>query len=234
MRELVPAECLVTLGTMMKLAALLEQVFVPYFLGGLVSLITITNPVPKIPLFMTLAADMDKAQRNEQARKACVYAFVILAVSLFAGVLILEGFGISQGALRIAGGLTVAILGYRMLFQSYESHLARNPGRSEFAFFPLALPGISGPGAIAVVIGISTEIAELKTVIQKTLAYSATVISLLLTCMVMWATLRSAQIVSRYLGEQGMEALSRLMGFLLVCIGVQFIGSGVRTFMAGT
>jgi small neutral amino acid transporter SnatA (MarC family) len=150
---------------MMKLTGLFEQVFVPYFLGGLVSLITITNPVPKIPLFMTLAADMDKAQRNEQARKACVYAFVILAVSLFAGVLILEGFGISQGALRIAGGLTVAILGYRM---------------------------------------------------------------------VMWATLRSAQIVSRYLGEQGMEALSRLMGFLLVCIGVQFIGSGVRTFMAGT
>jgi multiple antibiotic resistance protein len=218
----------------MRLAALFEQSFVPFFLGGLVSLITITNPVPKIPLFMTLAGDMGEAQRNEQARRACVYAFVILGVSLFAGVLILEGFGISQGALRIAGGLTVAILGYRMLFQSYESHLGRNPGQTDFAFFPLALPGISGPGSIAVVIGISTEIAELKTLAEKTLAYSATVVSLLLTCMIMWATLRSARIVSRFLGEQGMEALSRLMGFLLVCVGIQFIGSGVRTFVAGT
>lgn len=71
----------------MRLAALFEQSFVPFFLGGLVSLITITNPVPKIPLFMTLAGDMGEAQRNEQARRACVYAFVILAVSLFAGVL---------------------------------------------------------------------------------------------------------------------------------------------------
>jgi multiple antibiotic resistance protein len=95
------------------------------------------------------------------------------------------------------------------------------------------LPGISGPGAIAVVIGISTEIAELKARALQALAYSGTVSSIVLTCFVVWLTLRSAQLVSRMIGQEGMEAFSRLMGFLLICIGVQFVGSGIRTFMAG-
>jgi multiple antibiotic resistance protein len=145
----------------------------------------------------------------------------------------MQGFGISYGALRIAGGLTVAIVGYRMLFQSQDVYPMHGQGRQEIAFFPLALPSISGPGSIAVVIGISTEIAELKSGAQQVLAYSAAVSSILLTCMVMWLTLRSAQMVSKLIGPDGMDALSRLMGFLLVCIGVQFIGSGVRTFLLG-
>ena len=98
----------------------------------------------------------------------------------------------------------------------------------------MALPSISGPGAIAVVIGISTEIAELNNGVQKILAYSGTVSSILLTCFLIWLTLRSAQYVSKIIGQAGMEAMTRLMGFLLICIGVQFIGSGVRTFVAGT
>ncbi|MDH5537023.1 MAG: stress protection protein MarC, partial [Betaproteobacteria bacterium] len=99
------------------------------------------------------------------------------------------------------------------------------------AVFPLALPGISGPGAIAVVIGISTEIAELPTVFGKAIAYGATVMSLFITCAAIWLTLRSARAISRAIGPDAMEAITRIMGFLLVCIGVQFVGSGVRTFI---
>lgn len=214
--------------------SIIHKTFVSFFLGGLVSMLTITNPLSKIPLFLTLTSGMDSQITRLQARKACVYAFSILVVSLFAGVFILQGFGISYGALRIAGGLTVAILGYRMLFQTQDAQSAPHIGKREIAFFPLALPSISGPGAIAVVIGISTEIAELKSGVQQVLAYGGTVSSILLTCFLIWLTLRSAQYVSRLIGEAGMEAMTRLMGFLLVCIGVQFIGSGVRTFIAGT
>jgi len=214
--------------------SLLHKTFISFFLGSFVSLLSITNPLSKIPLFLSLTTDMEQAVRNKQARKACIYAFLILAVSLFAGVFILQGFGISHGALRIAGGLTVAVLGYRMLFQSTDGQLAAPHKKREIAFFPLALPSISGPGAIAVVIGISTEIAEIKSSAQEVLAYGATLVSILLTCVVVWLTLRSAQLVSKLIGTEGMDALCRLMGFLLVCIGVQFVGSGVRTFMAGT
>lgn len=211
----------------------IEKIFVSFFLGSLISLITITNPLSKIPLFLSLTSDMKEKKRRSKAIKACIYAFAILTVSLFGGVFIMQGFGISYGALRIAGGLTVAMVGYRMLFQSQDVYPMPGQGRQEIAFFPLALPSISGPGSIAVVIGISTEIAELKSGAQQVLAYSAAVFSILLTCMIMWLTLRSAQMASKLIGPDGMDALSRLMGFLLVCIGIQFIGSGVRTFLLG-
>ena len=218
---------------MTTLGILFHKIAVVYFLGGLVSLLTITNPVSKIPLFLALAGDMDRAKRNDQARKACIYALVILTVSLFAGVLILETFGISYGALRIAGGLTVVTVGYRMLFQDPDTSALPHAAHRDIAFFPLAMPGISGPGSIATVIGIATEIAEIKSGGERALAYAATVVSIAVTCVIIWLTLHSAQYVSRLIGQDGLNAATRMMGFLLICIGVQFVGSGIRTFMAG-
>ncbi|HZX31322.1 MAG TPA: MarC family NAAT transporter [Rhodocyclaceae bacterium] len=209
----------------------LNRVLVSFFLGGLVSLATITNPLSKIPVFLTLAADLEAGAASQEARRACFYGFLLLTVGLFAGVFILEAFGISFGALRIAGGLTVALIGYRLLFGSADT--AQVGGGSSFAFFPLAMPGIAGPGALATVIGISTEIAELSSGMRRFLAYGATVASIAVTCLLIWLVLRSARWVSRRLGGEGINVVARLTGFLLVCIGVQFVGSGIRSFMAG-
>ena len=65
------------------------------------------------------------------------------------------------------------------------------------------------------------------------IAYAASVTSLLITCVAIWLTYRSARVISNFMGPDAMEAVTRIMGFLLVCIGVQFIASGVRTFIAG-
>jgi multiple antibiotic resistance protein len=213
--------------------AYVHATFWPFFLGGLVSLLSISNPLSKIPLFVTLTEDMAPRERAATARKACLYGFAMLVFTLFFGVLILEIFGISYGALRIAGGLTVALLGYRMLFGYGYVGLTAKGAKGNVAVFPLALPAISGPGAIAVVIGISTEIAELRTTALKAVAYGATVTSMLLTCVTIWLTLRSARFISRTIGADAMEAITRIMGFLLVCIGVQFVASGVRSLIAG-
>jgi len=213
--------------------AFVHKIFWPFFLGGLVGLMSISNPLSKIPLFVSLTEDMAERERRAIARKACLYGFAILTFTLFFGVFILEAFGISYGALRIAGGLTIAALGYRMLFGYGYVGLTSKGGQRNIAVFPLALPAISGPGAIAVVIGISTEIAELKTAVNQAVAYAATVTGILITCIVIWLTFRSARFVSRATGPDAMEAITRIMGFLLVCIGVQFVGSGVRTFIAG-
>lgn len=203
-----------------------------FLLGGLVSLVTITNPLSKIPMYVALTTEMAAATALHEARRACLYAFAIMAGALFAGVAVLHTFGISYGALRIAGGITVALLGHRMLFSPADA-IAPNDGRHSIAFFPLAMPGIAGPGAIATVIGISTEIAELASGAMRAMAYAATVASIAVTCVVMWSTLRSARWISRRLGDEGVNVVTRMTGFLLVCIGVQFVGSGVRTFMAG-
>jgi multiple antibiotic resistance protein len=210
-----------------------HAIFWPFFLGGLVGLLSISNPLSKIPLFVSLTGEMSERERRVTARTACLYGFAILAFTLFFGVFILEAFGISFGALRIAGGLTIALLGYRMLFGYGYVGLTSKGGQRNIAVFPLALPAISGPGAIAVVIGISTEIAELKTAVNQVVAYAGAVASILVTCVSIWLTLRSARFISKVTGPDAMEATTRLMGFLLVCIGVQFVASGVRTFIAG-
>ncbi len=209
----------------------LNRLAISFFLGSLVSLATITNPLSKIPVFLTLAADLEVGSASQEARRACFYGFLLLTVGLFAGVFILEAFGISFGALRIAGGLTVALIGYRMLFGTGDT--VQGGGSGSFAFFPLAMPGIAGPGALATVIGISSEIAELAGGVRRLLAYAATVASIAATCLLIWLVLRSARWVSRRLGAEGINVVARLTGFLLICIGVQFVGSGIRSFMAG-
>jgi len=215
------------------LEAFVHKIFWPYLLGGLVALMSISNPLSKIPLFVGLTEGMPEHDRRTIARRACVYGFVMLTFTLFFGVLVLQAFGISYGALRIAGGLTIALLGYRMLFGYGYVGASTGAGQRNISVFPLALPAISGPGAIAVVIGISTEIAELKSTVQQAIAYAASVTSILITCVAIWLTYRSARVISKFMGSDAMEAVTRIMGFLLVCIGVQFIASGVRTFIAG-
>lgn len=213
-----------------------KTLFLQFLFGGLISLITITNPLSKIPMFVSLTQGMSDVRRNSQAKWACLYASMIMLVSLLAGNLILAVFGISYGALRIAGGFVVAVLGYRMLFLSQDPSMTPGPSvdRQDFSFFPLAMPGISGPGTIAVVIGISTEIAELSSVSAKMLAFGMTFAAIFLTSFGMWLVLRFSAMLSVKLGHSGTEVLSRLLGFLLVCVGVQFIGSGIRSFMAGS
>lgn len=210
-----------------------HAVFWPFFLGGLVSMMSISNPFSKIPLFVSLTEDMSAEQRAGVARRACIIGFVVLTATLFFGVFILQAFGISHGALRIAGGLIIALLGYRMLFGEGYVAVTSTSAKRNIAVFPLAMPAISGPGAIAVVIGISTEIAELDRAIFRTMAYAGTVASLFVTCFAIWLTFRSARAISRATGPDAMEAITRIMGFLLVCIGVQFVASGVRSLIAG-
>jgi multiple antibiotic resistance protein len=211
-----------------------EKLFFHFLFGGIISLITITNPLSKIPLFIALTERSTEADKRRTARQACIYAFCIMVVCLFAGTLILEFFGISYGALRVAGGITVAVVGFRMLFDSQAAASNPQSPHRNIAFFPLALPSISGPGVIAVVIGISTEIAELSHWSDKALAYAGTITATLLACLVVWLTLRSARFVQQLIGAEGMEAMTRMMGFLLICVGVQFIGSGIRTFIGGS
>lgn len=203
--------------------------------GSFLSLLSVVNPPSTLPVYLGLAQGLDERARRRMARRACTYCFFIMAVSLFGGALILQAFGISYGALRVAGGLALMILGFGLM---YERGPARPATADEAphgnpAFFPLAMPGITGPGTIAVVIGISTEAHELPTFGAQVLAHLFTLGAMVAVCLVEWALLRSAPRVSRKLGPIGIEMVTRLSGFLLICVGVQFIASGVRTLVTG-
>ena len=214
---------------------MLETIHFQYFLGGLVSLLTITNPPSKIPLFISLTQRMSKERQIEQAKWAGIYAAAIMLISLVGGNILLAFFGISYGAMRIAGGLVVAAIGYQMLFGGNSPNKAPivRRDKDDYAFFPIAMPGIAGPGTIAVVIGFSTEIAELDDYIDMAIAFGWTALAIIVAAGVSWFVMRYSDVITRRLGPSGTLVLGKLMGFLLICIGVQFVGSGIRTFISG-
>ena len=214
---------------------MVETLHLQYFLGALVSLIVITNPLSKIPLFVSLTQGMSEERRRQQALWAGIYSAAIMLVSLAGGNMLLAFFGISYGAMRIAGGLVVAMIGYQMLFGGNTPNNAPivRRDKDDYAFFPIAMPGIAGPGTIAVVIGFSTEIAELKDYVDLAVALGWTAAAIVVTASASWAVMRYSDLLTRRLGPSGTLVLGKLMGFILICIGVQFVGSGIRTFMAG-
>lgn len=214
---------------------MVETLHLQYFLGALVSLIVITNPLSKLPLFVSLTQGMSKERRRQQALWAGIYSATIMLVSLLGGNMLLAFFGISYGAMRIAGGLVVAMIGYQMLFGGNTPNNAPivRRDKDDYAFFPIAMPGIAGPGTIAVVIGFSTEIAELKDYVDLAVALGWTAAAIIVTASASWAVMRYSDLLTRRLGPSGTLVLGKLMGFILICIGVQFVGSGIRTFMAG-
>lgn len=195
-------------------------------LATFAGLLPIANPFSTAVVFLALTARLSEDDRERQALLASLYALGVLWVFLFAGALIMSFFGISIPALRVAGGLIVARVGFGMLSpQDPETTPESPPARLDIAFTPLAVPMLSGPGSIAVTIGMA---AGAETVSD----YVAIAIGIALVVVVSWGILRSARSVKRLLGEQGIDALTRIMGFLLVCIGVQFIGIGVAEVVA--
>ena len=178
---------------------------------------------------------MTHEQRKQQANLAAIYSFAVMFVSLIGGNLILSFFGISFGAMRVAGGFVIAIIGTQMLFggQGPNNAPAVQRGKEDYSFFPLAMPGIAGPGTIAVVIGYSTKIAEAPEFASMAETFLLTTLAILVTSIIAWVTLRSSEFCATRMGPSGMAVFSKLIGFFLICIGVQFMGSGARAFIAG-
>ena len=171
---------------------------------------------------------------RSQAQRTCLYAFAILSAFLFLGNGIIALFGISLAGIRVAGGLIVLVLAFRMLFEGVDQAAEVDASPSEirraevdFSFSPLAMPSLSGPGSIAVVMGYGSEIPESSVV----LGHLVVVLGIAIATAVSYAALIFSAWISRFLGPHGLQAITKIMGFLLGCIAVQFIASGIRDFV---
>lgn len=199
---------------------------VGYVVLVIAALIPIANPFSTAPVFISLTSGLTQKERRRTATLACTYMWLVLTVFLLAGVLILQFFGIGLQALRVAGGLIIAYMGFRMLFpasaeQEVADAAAVDP--HSVAFVPLALPMLSGPGSISVVITMATEAAEVEDLFERFLAYGVVALGIWASAVLCWLVLYSSGAVVRFLGDNGINALTRVMGFLLVCIGCQFV-----------
>ena len=203
---------------------------------GLVVLLPLANPLTTVALFLGLAGNMNREERNRQSLMASVYVFAIMVVAFYAGQLVMNTFGISIPGLRIAGGLIVAFIGFRMLFpqqkmedrpevESKTKELEKHP-TANIAFVPLAMPSTAGPGTIAMIISSASTIKHGADFPEWVLMV-APVLVFLSVSVILWGCLRSSGAIMKLVGKGGIDAISRLMGFLLVCMGVQFIINGI-------
>ena len=208
-----------------------------YVVLVVIGLLPITNPFSTAPTFVALTADMTESERSQSATSACLYMTAILITFLLTGALILTFFGITVPALRVAGGLVIGYIGFRMLFPGDSTEAAsafsgQSARRNSIAFMPLAMPLLSGPGSIAVVIGMSVEVIESPTVIEDILGYIVVALGILITALVCWLVLMAAARITRALGPTGIDVITRLMGFFLIAIAVQFIDAGFGGVLA--
>jgi len=149
---------------------------------------------------------------------------------------VMNTFGISIPGLRIAGGLIVAFIGFRMLFPQQKAHETpeaktkseelEDAPDTNIAFVPLAMPSTAGPGTIAMIISSASTVRHTSDFPEWVITVAPPIIFALVG-LILWGSLRSSGAIMRLVGKGGIEAISRLMGFLLVCMGVQFIINGV-------
>ncbi|KAB8308627.1 MULTISPECIES: MarC family NAAT transporter [Rahnella] len=208
---------------------------------GLVVILPLANPLTTVALLLGLSGNMTAQERNQQSLMASVYVFIIMMVAYYAGQLVMNTFGISIPGLRIAGGLIVTFIGFRMLFpqQHVEEKVLMENKTEEMkrqdspniAFVPLAMPSTAGPGTIAMIISSASTIRE-GSDFPHWVILVAPVLIFFLVSLILWLTLRSAGGIMRLVGKSGIEAISRLMGFLLVCMGVQFVINGVTEIIS--
>ena len=197
---------------------------------GLVLLLPLANPLTTVALLLGLAGNMPKARRRQQSRMAAVYTFLIMTVAFYAGQWVMNTFGISIPGLRIAGGLIVAFIGFRMLFPQpagREASDALTPANANIAFVPLAMPSTAGPGTLAMIISSASSFYDNPFGFAPWVMLTAPVATFLCIAFILWLCLLSAGTLFKLFGQTGIDAISRLMGFLLVCMGIQFIINGV-------
>lgn len=188
------------------------------------AILPVVNPFSKPPIFLSITEGWTVVERRNEALKASIYSFIILLVSMLAGTFILKFFSISLPALQIAGGLLIARTAFQMLNPQKEHHQtsaeekdARQ--REDLAFVPLAMPLLAGPGSMAVMINLATEVQFWGEWLIFSLAAAA-------VCVISYFALAESVRLVRIMGVNGVNAMSKLMGFLLLSLAVQFMING--------
>ena len=207
------------------------------FLLTFAALFPIVNPLEGAPFFLALTAGSSSAERQVLARKAAVNGFALLLGSMVLGPWMLEVFGIRLPVVRIAGGLVVAALGWKLLSQEqwsdHAAGLQAESARKVGSFYPLTMPLTVGPGSMSVAITIgSRKPAGLPPLPQLAAHATGALLGVLAIAISIYLAYRFAENIARLLGETGLEVLVRLSAFILMCIGIEILWSGYSALTA--
>lgn len=192
------------------------------------ALFSVVNPLGAVPVYLAMSPTFTLEERKETALHASIYFIIILLVFFLAGSIILSFFGISLTALRIAGGIIIFGSGAQLL----GGHMAKSRAinnkvkeealeKEDISFTPLAMPLLSGPGSISLMIGYFSNY-------DAWIDRGMVIVSLLAVGIVVYVVLRTSPLIFKILGVAGIKAISRIMGFIVMAIGIELILSSIK------
>ncbi|HEX9653118.1 MAG TPA: MarC family protein [bacterium] len=198
-----------------------------FTLNAFIAVLVITDPLGNTPIFASLLNSYSEPERRIIIRRACLAAVAILILFTIMGNIIFKIFGITIGAFRIAGGLILFGIAMNML-TAQKSRVRITPGeqaeaqaKEDISIVPLAIPLISGPGAIATVMTLETQT-------KNNYETGIIVLAILTSGMISYITYRYAGAFVTKIGETGINILTRLLGLILAVMSVQFVINGIR------
>ncbi|HET8886536.1 MAG TPA: MarC family protein [Salinimicrobium sp.] len=202
------------------------------FIYVFAALLSVMNPLGTVPIFVGLTKDDSKVERSKTALLTSVNTLTILAISFFTGKYILQFFGISIESLRIAGGLIIVSSGFALLTGSFTKHKGMDKKvkkdafeREGIALTPLSIPMLAGPGSISLLIGMYQEYQLFS---EKVIAIGA----VFSVCIATFLILKSSSFIVNVLGASGINAVSRIIGFIVIAIGIEYISSSIITILS--
>ncbi len=198
------------------------EALISYTVGTFLALIPIANPIGAVPIFYSLTSSDTPPYRSRQARQVAINVVFVLAIFLLGGRFILEFFGISLGVLRIAGGLMIGHTAWEMVTVRQRLSVSESTeaqDKDDISFTPMAVPLVSGPGAIGVVIGLSARA-------DHWLDYVGCLVGIMLLGISLYICLVLGEPLSKALGKNGIGAFNRVLGFFILAIAVQFVADG--------
>ena len=203
------------------------------FIYLFVALFSVLNPIGTVPIFVGLTQNDTKKERSRISLWTAINVFIILIVSFFIGQYVLLFFGISIDALRIAGGIIIVSSGFSLLSGKFTKKRGINKKaetdaqkRNDIALTPLAIPMLAGPGSISLLIAFYQEHNTTMEIIISSIAILAIAVTIFII-------LKSAQYLAKILGASGIVAISRIVGFIVIAIGIQYIVSAIINIIKG-
>ncbi len=203
-----------------------------FLLSNYVSLLSLINPLGAIPVFLSLTANHDKEWIKTQVLKTSFNVLLICLISFLIGNYVLHFFGISIDALKIAGGIIIARSGFQLLNAKHKKDVGKkiqkeSLSKEDISFTPLAMPLLSGPGSISYLINQSIQTNE------ATGNAFLIIIAILLVSASIFMAFYLAPAILKYMGQAGLKAMSKIMGFIVLSIGIQLIISSVLNLLQG-
>lgn len=199
------------------------------FLSVFAGLFSVVNPLGAMPVFLALTSNEIATDRRRIVIKSGIALAVILLCSYLFGSYIMSFFSISISAIRIAGGLIITSSGYALLKGEFAKNRAIDKKvkkealhKEDISITPLAIPMLAGPGSISYLIALNTVDSNINT-------HLTVVLVVLVTAVCTVLTLLAAPMTIKFLGQAGFKSLSRILGFIVMSIGIQYILTGITT-----